>query len=72
MEQQENGTTILDELWNSNLHPYVHVLSYYSNLRIMKDMTMFLNRVTLLSSLPNNISHGSNDNNIHTTVLLQT
>jgi len=48
----------------------VHVLDYCSNLRVIGDMTMFLNEVILLSSLTNTISRESNDDNIHTNILL--
>jgi len=82
MEQQSgNGTAVINGIaiwkwnssnkWNNNLQPYVHVLCYYSNLRVMDDMTMFLNEVILLSSLTNAISHGSDNNNIHTNIPLQ-
>ena len=82
MEQQSgNGTAVKkwnsknkwnsSNEWNSNPEPYVHVLYYYNNLRIMDDTTMLLNKVILLSSLANTISHGSDNNNIHTNIPLQ-
>ena len=55
-----NRTTTLNRMY-----------TFYSNMRVMDDMTMFLNKVILLSSLTNTISHGSDNNSIHTNIPLQ-